>query len=50
MLKGFNERLGLYTSRYYAQKAACGHDVVIKVCGGYTIMSASNYQIWKKQK
>lgn len=49
-MKGYNEKTGLYTSRYYAKKAASGGEVVVKVCGGYTIMSASEYRIWKKQK
>ena len=27
-----------------------GDKVVVKVCGGYTIMTASQYNGWKKQK
>jgi len=41
---------GLYVSRYYARKAANGADVVVKVDGGYKIMTAANYRVWKKQK
>ena len=50
MNKGFDEMTGLYTSRYYAKKAALGGEVVVKVCGGYTIMTASQYNISKNQK
>ena len=50
MNKGYDEMTGLYTSRYYAKKAAKGDEVVVKVCGGYTIMTASQYNVWKKQK
>ena len=38
---------GLYKSRYYAKKAALGHEVVVKVEGGYKIMDAINYIQWK---
>lgn len=31
-------------------KAKHGGEVVVKVCGGYSIMTATNYQVWKKQK
>ena len=48
--KGYDINTGLYTSRYYARKAATGADVVVKVCGGYTIMSASQYNIWRAQR
>lgn len=48
--KGYDERTGLYSSRYYAKQAANGSEVVVKVCGGYKIMSASDYQIWRNQK
>ena len=49
-MKGYEEMTGIYKSRYYAKKAARGDEVVVKVDGGYKIMSASNYNIWKKQK
>lgn len=48
--KGFDIITGLYTTRYYAHKAATSADVVVKVCGGYTIMTATNYNIWRKQR
>lgn len=48
--KGFDIMTGLYTTRYYARKACPGDCVVVKVCGGYMIMSATNYNIWRKQR
>ena len=50
MNKGYDENTGLYTSRYYAKKAASGDEVVVKVEGGYTVMTADYYNTWKKQK
>lgn len=41
---------GIYCSRYYARKAAGYGDVVVKVCGGYMVMSVADYRIWRKQK
>lgn len=48
--KGYDLESGLYTSRYYARKAATGNDVVVKVEGGYKIMRASDYNVWRKQQ
>lgn len=48
--KGYDITTGLYSSRYYARKAATGADVVVKVCGGYTIMTAADYNILRKQR
>lgn len=48
--KVYDPKTGLYTSRYYAKKDATGDDVVVKVYGGYKIMAASDYNIWRKQK
>lgn len=48
--KGYNAMTGLYTTRYYARKAVTGADVVVKVCGGYTIMAAADYNVWRKQR
>ena len=50
IIKGIEQETGLYTSRYYAKKDATGDDVVVKVCGGYRIMRASDYIIWRKQR
>ena len=48
--KGFDIMTGLYTTRYYARKACPGDCVVVKVDGGYMIMAASNYNIWRCQR
>lgn len=50
IMKGIDQETGLYTSRHYAQKDATGDDVVVKVCGGYRIMSAGDYIIWRQQR
>ena len=47
---GYNPCTRLYKSRYYAQKAAYGNEVVVKVCGGYMRMDAADYWVWRKQK
>ena len=39
-----------YNTRYAARKAASGGDVVVKVCGGYAVMTASDYNTWRRQK
>lgn len=48
--KGYDAMTGLYTSRYYACKSTTGTDVVVKVCGGYTIMTAADYNVWRNQR
>ena len=48
--KGYDVITGLYVSRYYARKVATGADVVVKVCGGYTIMTAADYNVWRHQR
>lgn len=48
--KGYDQESELYTSRYYAKKDATGEEIVVKVDGGYKIMSASDYNIWRKQQ
>lgn len=40
----------IYETRYKARKEARGGEVVVKVCGGYAIMSAQDYNVWRKQK
>lgn len=46
----------IYKNRYQAEQAReimpCFSmaDKIVKVCGGYTIMTPDQYQIWKKQK
>nr|DAT92244.1 MAG TPA: hypothetical protein [Caudoviricetes sp.] len=48
--KRYDINTGLYSSRYYARKAATGAEVIVKVCGGYTIMTAADYNIWRNQR
>lgn len=48
--KGYDAMTGLYSSRYYARKAATGAEFVVKVCGGYTIMPAADYNVWRNQR
>lgn len=48
--KGYDSETGLYKTRYYAQKAAWGDEVVTKVYGGYKIMKVTDYILWKKQR
>lgn len=40
----------LFASRYLAKKAAYGDECVVKVSGGWKIMSARDYQVWAMQK
>lgn len=40
-----------YKTRYQAEKARKkGEEIVVKVCGGYAVMSYAEYRIWKNQK
>ena len=50
MLRAMNESLGLYTSRRRAAEFARGGDVIVHVEGGYRIMDAGEYNIWRKQR
>lgn len=47
---GYDAMTGLYITRYYARKAFPGDCVAVKVCDGYTIMTAADYNIWRKQR
>jgi hypothetical protein len=50
-MKGYDDYTGLFTSRYYAKKYAKGDEVVVKVEGGYKVITADYYyKIWKTQK
>ena len=41
----------IYKNHYRASKAKTDkNDVVVKITGGYTVMTASEYQVWRKQK
>jgi len=46
--KGKN--MAIYDTRYQASKAASGADVIVKVCGGYAIMTPDEYSTWRKQR
>ena len=40
-----------YKTRYQAEKARIkGEEIVVKVCGGYAVMSYAYYNTWRKQK
>lgn len=41
---------GIYPTRYLAKKEAKGDEKVVRVEGGYKIMSYTDYNIWKNQK
>lgn len=40
----------IYRTRYLARLEAMSYEVVVKVEGGYMIMSAWEYKMWKNQK
>lgn len=40
----------IYRTKYLARLEAASDEVVIKVEGGYMIMSAYEYRVWKRQK
>lgn len=41
----------VYKNRYQAEKdRRKGSEVIVKVSGGYVIMTYDEYAIWKKQK
>lgn len=43
--------MDIYKTRYQAEKdRKKGKEKVVKVDGGYTIMTYENYEIWRKQK
>lgn len=47
---GYNEKTGLYKSRYYATKVALAYQVIVKVDGGYRIMEPYEYHVRKNQR
>lgn len=49
-MKGYNEITGLYETRYYANKEKAANEVVVKVDGGYRVMTITEHSEWKKQK
>lgn len=40
----------IYETRYKAKKEANSDERIVKVDGGYIIMSPSEYSVWKNQK
>ena len=40
----------IYPTRYQAKKKATSEEKVVKVYGGYAIMTYDKYYAWKKQK
>ena len=42
--------MGIYSSRYYARKAARGGEIVVKVEGGYHLMTADKWRVWRAQR
>lgn len=40
----------IYRTKYLAQKVAMSDEVVVKVEGGYMIMSVYEYKTWKRQR
>lgn len=40
-----------YPTRYQAEKARIrGYEIVVRVSGGYAVMTYYEYHVWKKQK
>jgi len=40
----------IYKNRYRANKDRHSNEKIVRVDGGYTIMSVDQYHIWKAQK
>lgn len=40
----------IYNSRYAAEQHKRGNERIVRVEGGYIIVSARQYQIWKRQR
>lgn len=40
----------IYKNRYQASKDKRAGEVIVKVCGGYVIMTADQYFVWRGQK
>lgn len=40
----------IYKNRYQAGKDKRGDEKIVKVNGGYVLMTAEDYRIWKMQK
>ena len=44
------EQTGLHATRYFANKSATNGDFAVKVDGGFTAMSYTDYQTWINQR
>lgn len=42
--------MSIYKTRFLAEQNRRGGGRVVKVWGGYTVMSCRAYQIWKRQR
>lgn len=40
----------IYTTRYQARKVRRSDEITVKVCGGYTNMTYSDYYTWRHQR
>ena len=40
----------IYKNRYQASKDKAADEKIVKVCGGYVLMTAREFEIFKKQK
>ncbi len=40
----------IFTTRKEAEEFAYGDEVVVKVDGGWAVMKAQDYNVWKEQK
>lgn len=40
----------IYPTRYQAKKNATSEDKVVKVCGGYAVMTIDEYNTYKGQR
>lgn len=49
IIKGVNV-MTIYKTRHAARKAATGAEKVVKVDGGYAVMTATEYRVWRLQK
>lgn len=49
IIKGVNV-MTIYKTRYAAHKVATSEEKTVKVNGGYAVMTAEEYRIWRLQK
>lgn len=43
--------MGIYfPTKYQAYKARCGDEVVVRCDGGYLLLSAADYRVWRSQR